>query len=109
PVDRAVSAALVPYERVGVACSGGPDSMALAAAAMKCARVTTITIDHGLHPESARVAAEVAAWARTAGAEAIVLRVTVPKRASLEAAARDARYAALERVELPVILLGHTA
>lgn len=101
---------------VGVACSGGADSIALADAAIDLAgpaRVAVLTIDHGLSPGSARVAGEVAAWARGRGATAAVERVTVPRRASLEAAAREVRYEALERLaerlDLSLVLLGHTA
>jgi tRNA(Ile)-lysidine synthase len=129
PVQGAVRAALAalaagPPDRlwrdddalVGVACSGGADSMALADAAIEvagAARVAVLTIDHGLTADSARVAGEVAAWARGRGAVAAVERVAVPRRASLEAAARDARYAALERLADRLgaarVLVGHTA
>src|SRR5262249_44743955 len=62
---------------------------------------------------SHEVAAAVAGWARARGAAAVVRRVEVARRASLEAAARDARYSALEAVAdelgLAAVLLGHTA
>lgn len=100
----------------GVACSGGADSLALADAAIDvagAANVVVLTIDHGLAPGSADVAAGVAAWARSRGAAAVVERVEVPRRASLEAAARDARHAALarlaEQLGLVAVLFGHTA
>jgi tRNA(Ile)-lysidine synthase len=100
----------------GVACSGGVDSMALADAAIEAIgapNVVVITIDHGLVPASAQTAAAVAAWARYRGAAAIVREVTVPRRASIEAAARDARYAALDAIAdelgLVAVLTGHTA
>jgi tRNA(Ile)-lysidine synthase len=55
----------------------------------------------------------VAAWARGEGAAAVVRRVEVVRRGSLEAAARKARYAALDALAdelgLTCILLGHTA
>ncbi|HET9990378.1 MAG TPA: ATP-binding protein, partial [Kofleriaceae bacterium] len=74
----------------GVACSGGVDSIALADAAIACAgapHVVVVTIDHGLQPDSARVADGVAAWAAAQGATAIVRRVDVVAggRGSLEA------------------------
>jgi tRNA(Ile)-lysidine synthase len=119
PVQDAVRAGLAgsgPAGLIGVACSGGADSIALADAAIEVAgapRVAVLTIDHGLAPGSARVAEEVAAWARGRGAAAAVERVAVPRRASLEAAARDARYAALERLADRLgadrVLVGHTA
>jgi tRNA(Ile)-lysidine synthase len=98
---------------IGVACSGGADSMALADAAIAGGDATIITIDHGLAAGSAERAEAVAAWARGQGARAVVRRIEVPKRASLEAAARDARYAALTALAaelgLAKVLLGHTA
>jgi tRNA(Ile)-lysidine synthase len=99
-----------------VACSGGADSMALADAACAtwgAAHVVVITVDHGLSAGSARIAAEVAAWARARGAGAVVRRVVVAPGASVEAAARDARYAALDAVAREIgsewVLLAHTA
>lgn len=99
----------------GVACSGGIDSMALADAAIACAgarRVVVVTIDHGLQPASAALADGVAAWAKTQGATAIVRRVEVARTGSLEAAAREARFAAfaqvIEQLGLAALLLGHT-
>ena len=112
-VELAIASATGP---IGVACSGGIDSMALADAAIAMAgapRVHVITIDHGLVATSADTAAAVTAWAVGQGAHGVVRRVTVGDRASIEAAARDARYEALEdlvaELDLAVVLLGHTA
>jgi tRNA(Ile)-lysidine synthase len=100
----------------GVACSGGADSLALADAAIRAAgaaNVVVLTIDHGLTPASAAVSEAVAAWARGRGAAAVVRRVDVVRRGSLEAAARAARYAALDALAdelgLACVLVGHTA
>ena len=100
----------------GIACSGGADSIALADTVIECAgaaNVVVVTIDHGLRHGSSDVADEVAAWARGQGAAAVVRRVEVPREASIEAAARNARYAALSAVAdelgLAAIFLGHTA
>jgi tRNA(Ile)-lysidine synthase len=121
PVSTLRAAVKLWHERLspalfGLACSGGADSVALVDAAIAelgAANVVVIHIDHGLSPGSDRVAAEVAAWARGRGVGAIVRRVEVARRASLEAAARDARYAALEAIRNEVgaewVLLGHTA
>ncbi len=102
--------------RVGVACSGGADSIALAHATMTAIgaqRVVVIHIDHQLSPGSSAVADGVARWARGQGAQAIVRAVTVDDRASIEAAARAARYSALadiaDELELSTIVTGHTA
>lgn len=118
PVAAAVARAIVRIGAglYGVACSGGADSLALAHATIAAAgapHVVVLAIDHGLQPRSAEVAEGVAAWARGRGAAALVETVTVARRPSLEAAARDARYAALEiladRLGLAAVLLGHTA
>ena len=100
----------------GLACSGGADSMALADAAIAelgPSNVVVIHVDHGLSPASAAVGEQVAGWARGQGVAAVVRRVEVARRASIEAAAREARYAALDAIRSEIgaawILLGHTA
>lgn len=97
----------------GLACSGGADSMVLADAAIAelgAANVVVITIDHGLQKDGSEL---VVAWAREQGVPAVVRRVEVEPRASLEAAARDARYAAFEdladELGLAWVWLAHTA
>ncbi|WP_440712783.1 tRNA lysidine(34) synthetase TilS [Gordonia sp. FQ] len=99
-----------PVERVCVALSGGPDSLALTAAAVRAGLdVTALVVDHGLQSGSARIAAEAADAARTIGARAQVLKIDVCGPGGPEAAARRGRYAALDaaRAGRPV-LLGHT-
>ncbi|MFC0002660.1 tRNA lysidine(34) synthetase TilS [Micromonospora siamensis] len=102
-----------------VACSGGADSMALAAATAFVAprlglRPGLVSVDHGLQPGSADRAAEVAKWAADAGLHpAQAVGVTVAGRpGGPEAAAREARYQALvdcAREHRAVALLtGHT-
>src|SRR3954451_3670855 len=102
-----------------VACSGGADSLALAAAAAFVAPregrpAGLVTVDHGLQRGSAARAAAVAAWGRTAGfTPAEVATVDVAgRRGGPEAAARDARYEALvaaaHRHGAGAVLLGHT-
>lgn len=99
---------------VVVACSGGADSLALAAGAALCGRpVAGVVIDHGLQEGSARVAEEAAAACSALGlAPVLVRRVEVGSSGGPEAAARAARYTALREVaaELgaPAILLAHT-
>ena len=96
---------------VCVALSGGADSLALtAAAAVEFGSVTALVVDHGLQPGSDRVARDAAAAARGLGVRARVLVVVVhPDGSGPEAAARTARYDALDaaRGGLPV-LLAHT-
>lgn len=111
--------ALPASSTVMVACSGGADSLALAATTAFVAprlglRAALVTVDHGLQDGSARRASSVADWARVAGLEpAEVATVDVSGLpGGPEAAARSARYAALsaaaERVGAVAVLLGHT-
>ena len=100
----------------GVACSGGPDSLALADATIDVAgarNVVVVTIDHAMAAGSVEVAAGVAAWTRRRGAAVVVRRVEVAAGASRERAAREARYAALtalaDELGTACTLLGHTA
>ncbi|MEZ0362906.1 tRNA lysidine(34) synthetase TilS [Mycobacterium sp. pUA109] len=93
-----------------VGLSGGPDSLALTAVAAGMLPTTALVVDHGLQPDSADVAAAAADQAVALGcADARVLRVQVGADGGPEAAARAARYRALDaaRGEDPV-LLGHT-
>ena len=117
-IERSVSSAIATIGpgRYGVACSGGADSMALAEATIRVAgadHVVIVSIDHGLVAGSHAVCDGVAAWGRARGCAAVVRRVELARRASVEAAARDARYAALDQVAhelgLAAILVGHTA
>jgi tRNA(Ile)-lysidine synthase len=86
---------LGPDERLAVAVSGGPDSVALLllAAARWPGRVTALTVDHRLRPEAAAEAATVITQCRNAGipAQLLVWEGAKPS-AGLPAAARTARY-----------------
>ncbi|GAA5122073.1 tRNA lysidine(34) synthetase TilS [Pseudonocardia adelaidensis] len=97
-----------------VACSGGADSLALAAGALAvrgAGAVQAAVVDHGLQDGSAERAAATAALLDGMGVAATVHRVDVTGKGGLEAAARRARYAALRSArphpDSPV-LLGHT-
>ena len=120
-VRRAVREAvadLEPGALVLVALSGGPDSLALAAATAFEAgraglRAGAVIVDHGLQANSAEVAARAAEQARELGLDPVrVVPVQVAPDGSPEAAARQARYAALLQVRKELgaaaILLGHT-
>ena len=102
-----------PGGEIVVACSGGADSLALALGADWAARrkgggVLAVVVDHQLQPGSDEVANQVHAQLSRHGVPARTVRVTVESdRGGVEAAARDARYAALEAFQRPV-LLGHT-
>lgn len=96
---------------VAVAFSGGPDSLALLAAAVaEFGSADAIVVDHGLQEKSREVAEQAARIARDLGARRVtVVPVRVEGAGGTEAAARRARYAALDehRAGSPV-LLGHT-
>ena len=109
---------LEPNSRVLVACSGGPDSMALAAGLLfegpkLGLRVAAVVVDHGLQEASTKVAQSTAAKLEELGADPVVIEtITVVEAGNgPEAAARTARYEALERarklVSAEVIFLGH--
>ncbi|WP_319449221.1 MULTISPECIES: tRNA lysidine(34) synthetase TilS [unclassified Mycobacterium] len=93
-----------------VALSGGPDSLALVAVAAAQHDTTALIVDHGLQADSGRVATRARDQAMQLGCvDAVVLRVDVGSDGGPEAAARTARYAALDgaRAGAPV-LLAHT-
>lgn len=102
---------------VVIALSGGADSLALAAAtAFEAAKHAmtpiSVTIDHGLQPGSAEVAEAAARQAERLGMDARIERVAVGAGGGPEAAAREARYAALARVaddvDAAAVLVAHT-
>jgi len=120
-VRLAVRASLndVGQQPVVVACSGGADSLALLVATIFEARraqwrVIGVTVDHGLQEGSlARADAVVRQMVRLGVHETAAVSVAVaPAGRGLEAAAREARYAALgelaEERGAEVVLLGHT-
>jgi tRNA(Ile)-lysidine synthase len=118
PATREVVQAVeaVAHGPILVACSGGPDSLALAAAAVVVGTRTGLgvraaIVDHGLQAGSAVVAARVEAMLAGLGLDAVVLPVVIDAAGGgIEAAARRARYAALAAEAVPgeVVLLGHT-
>lgn len=84
---------------LGIAVSGGPDSLALLllAEAACPGRVRAATVDHGLRPEAAAEAEMVAEICAAREISHTILRPAEPITGSLQAAARAARYALLER------------
>jgi tRNA(Ile)-lysidine synthase len=125
PVDAAAFAAcmvpLGPFEpapQLGLAVSGGADSLALALlakawAAERGGSVLALVVDHGLRPASAREALLTRERLTTRGIPVHTMRLDIPPGPALAARARAARYAALigacaERGILH-LLLGHHA
>lgn len=97
-------------DRWCVALSGGADSLALTAVAAGVKPTTALIVDHQLQPNSAAVAETARRQALSVGCVAAqVIRVDVGATGGPEAAARTARYRALDKArnEMPV-LLGHT-
>jgi tRNA(Ile)-lysidine synthase len=94
-------AALGPFEarpHIAVACSGGADSMALALLLHDWTRsvggrLTALTVDHRLRPESGSEARQVAHWLGRRGiAHETLVRPDTPLTGNLQAAARRLRY-----------------
>jgi tRNA(Ile)-lysidine synthase len=79
---------------LGLAVSGGPDSLALLLIATGHAPCRTATVDHGLRPESRAEAEHVAAICASRGVAHDILQVSLRPGAG-QAEARAARYAAL--------------
>lgn len=93
-----------------MALSGGADSLALTAAAATVKPTTALIVDHRLQPGSDEVAAKAREQALSLGCvDAQILCVEVGTAGGPEAAARTARYEALDaaRGDAPV-LLAHT-
>lgn len=86
-----------PAARLGIAVSGGPDSLALLliAAAARPGKIEAATIDHQLRHSSGEEAEFVAGICSRLGVPHRTLRVTIGGGASLQAQARSARYGAL--------------
>ncbi|WP_068496899.1 tRNA lysidine(34) synthetase TilS [Magnetospirillum moscoviense] len=83
---------------LAVAVSGGADSMALALlaadwAAARGGRVTALTVDHALRPQSGAEAAQVGRWLAARDIPHVILvRAGVRPTADVQAMARSARY-----------------
>src|SRR5690348_6767586 len=107
---------LVPAEApLGIAVSGGPDSLALLllAAAARPGRIEVATVDHGLRAESRDEAEMVGEVCGNLGVPHAILTVQWAERpsANIQARAREARYHLLDdwalRRELPSIATAH--
>jgi tRNA(Ile)-lysidine synthase len=117
---QAVDAALNQQDlQLVTACSGGADSLALAFAARYVAsrrdlKYAAVIIDHGLQQGSADIAARVRDQLDRLGYNDVTItavQVDQSAAAGLEAAAREARYRALDteaRARSATLMLGHT-
>lgn len=97
-------------DRWCIALSGGPDSLALAAAAAAVRPTAALIIDHRLQADSATVASTARDQAIAVGCvDAEVICVEVGTAGGPEAAARAARYRALDGARSGAsVLLAHT-
>lgn len=103
---------------LGIAVSGGGDSMALLAMAREWRdgqagrQVFSATVDHNLRPESGDEAKSVAQIAASWDIPHQILTWTDAPNGNLQASARDARRRLLAdwagQVNIPVVCLGHT-
>ncbi len=104
--------------RLGVAVSGGSDSMALLSllateAATRGVEVRAVTVDHGLRPEAKDEAAMVAAFCASLGIpHDTLLWSGWDGRGNLQAMARQARYGLIREwaaaAAVDMVALGHT-
>ena len=124
PVAPAPREGLAEGDIVLVACSGGADSMALAEAVAFEAprwgaglRFGAVIVEHGLQPETKAVAAETASVLRAKGfdpvfVESVDSSAIRSSSSGTEAAARDARYRAFEKLAASsgakAVMLAHT-
>jgi tRNA(Ile)-lysidine synthase len=101
-------------KRVGLAVSGGPDSLALLLlAAETLDHVEAATVDHGLRPEAASEASYVSGIAKALAVRHSILTLPPKPPGNTSAWARKQRYAVLEKwadaLELDLILTAHHA
>lgn len=84
---------------VGLAVSGGPDSVALLLLAERSlpGKISVATVDHGLRPDAASEADYVAKLCAARGISHQILRPSNPIAGNLQSAARKARYALLHQ------------
>lgn len=103
-----------PRQMLGLAVSGGPDSLGLLLLACRAlpGRVKAATVDHALRPESAAEAAEVGRICAELAISHATLTVTVAP-GNVQAEARSARYAALaewaDAEDVAALATGHQA
>ncbi len=110
-----LDALIPPRSRLGLAVSGGPDSLALLllAAAARPGEIEAATVDHGLRPESRSEADVVAGLCEKLGVPHSTLAIEwdIPPMSAIQEQARILRYGALAAwsrdLGLGAILTGH--
>lgn len=100
---RAALAELVPadgiFPKIGLAISGGPDSLALLLMAKELCpgSIAAATVDHQLRPEAAEEARFVAGLCNSFGIPHNILVPSAPIRGNIQSKARTTRYALLRQ------------
>ena len=95
-------------KRVAVGLSGGVDSVVLLHALSRELPVRAVHVHHGLSPNADAWARFCRGYCRSLGVPITVKRVRVAKSGKgIEAAAREARYAAFKRLPVDAIALAH--
>ena len=81
-------------QKLGLAVSGGPDSVALLLLALRSCpgQIAAATVDHGLRPAAREEAEFVASLCRQHGIAHEILRPAAPIRGSIQSTARRVRY-----------------
>jgi tRNA(Ile)-lysidine synthase len=110
-----LDALIEPGTRLGLAVSGGPDSLAmlLLAAAARPGGIEAATVDHGLRPEARSEADTVATLCEELGVPHATLAIEwdLPPTSAIQEQARDVRYGALAAWlrdrDLPALLTAH--
>ena len=109
---------VVAGDQILVACSGGADSLALAAASIFEGKragihVGAVIVEHGLQAITKSVANQTKSVLEKLGAKPVLIKeVSVGAEGGPEAAARNARYAAIDKAaiecEAKFVMLAHT-
>ena len=108
---------LAPGSLVLVGCSGGSDSLALAAATAFVAprlglRAGAVVVDHNLSPTSPEIADRAAGQCEALGLDPVLIERVTVRPGGLESEARTARHAAFDRARqatgAAAVMLGHT-
>ena len=99
-------------DRLVAGLSGGVDSVVLLDLLLRAAKklrfeLAALHVNHQLNPAAGRWTAFCRAFCKQRGVALTVARVTVPRNASLEAAARDARYRAFSALPADFVALAH--
>lgn len=104
-----------PAGHIGVAVSGGGDSMAMLHLLVNAGLDRTlhaVTVDHGLRPEAPQEAQTVADFCKEVGVPHTIVPLDLTDGSNLQARARNARYDALvdwaNRNDIGCVVLGHT-